>query len=146
MLTLSRTAGEAIQVGETLKITLVGKEGDQVFLAVEITSDPPTITPKPALSRSLRILFEKVNVFVSRARGHRFERITPSTLQTACQKAVDEYPGGMRALISHFNLLPSLERRLFHGDQAEVSADEFAVILKATRSQHVVEALADLLQ
>ena len=146
MLTLSRKAGEAIHVGDTVKITLIGKDGDQVLLGLEVKPSPPAITPKPALSRSWKALFEKVNIFVSMARPRRFERITPNRLQFACQRAIEEYPGGIRTFIRRFDLSLSFEQRLFYGSLSEITADEFAVILKATRSQHVVEALADLLQ
>jgi len=146
VLTLSRKAGEAIHVGETIKITLIGKDGDQVLLGLEIRSDQPPVSPKPILSRSLKVLFEKVNVFVSMARSRRVGPINPSMLQVACQRAVEEYPGGIREFVKRFGLARSLEQRLFYGNLNEITANEFAVILKATRSQHLVEALADLLQ
>lgn len=72
---------------------------------------------------------------------------SPSALHTACHQAVKGHPGGAAAIAERHGLnARTLQNKLNASDPQGLSLKEFEAILKSTRSQLIVDALADLLR
>lgn len=151
MLTLTRKEGEALMIGDVIKITLIGKEGDQVYLG--IVAQPATPVEEPgkeqtptAWRKFLNPIIRKIKTMRINA-GRLIPDEDPTALQLACHEAAKTYPGGIKAIASQngFNA-HTFQNKLNPAEPGCINLKEFEAVLKATRSQKIVEALADLLK
>lgn len=148
MLTLTRKEGESMMIGDVIKITLIGKEGDQVYLGIvaQTPSAPGTPEPPGAWRNFLRMMRRKMQNMKSNT-DKQLLNDEPSALQLACHRAAKAHAGGAKAIAQQHGLnANTFQNKLNPAEPGCINLKEFEAILKTTRSQLIVEALADLLK
>jgi hypothetical protein len=152
VLTLTRKEGEALVIGDVIKITLIGKEGDQVYLGIAAQPTPPVeeAGKEQAPAAVWRRLAGRIQRTIKTMTIHARKLLPeeePSALQLACHQAAKTYPGGIKAIASQNGLnARTFQNKLNPAEPGCINPKEFEAVLRSTRSQQIVEALADLLQ
>jgi len=70
----------------------------------------------------------------------------PSVLQIACHRAAKSYPGGISAIAQDYGFnAHTFQNKLNPNEPNCINLKEFEAICRATKSQLIIDALAELL-